>query len=120
MKAVLYFKYLLSENVSLLILWNSVKQLEGFLSQGYHQPTKEHLYFFYLIVMLQRVFVMIPAKVWSMGMGRTVTCPPCILLTRNVNGNAEIFLPAFSVDVLSEGLPPGPCRLECFLECPRL
>lgn len=48
MKAVLYFKYLLSENVSLLILWNSVKQLQGFLSQGYHQPTKEHLYFFLL------------------------------------------------------------------------
>ena len=29
-KAVLYFKYLLSKNVSLLILWNSVKQLVFF------------------------------------------------------------------------------------------
>lgn len=63
---------------------------------------------------------MIPAKVWSLAMGRTANRPPCILLTRNVNGNAEIFLPAFSVDALTVGLPPGPCWLECFLECPGL
>lgn len=84
--------------------------------------------------MLQRVFVMIPAKVWSMGMGRTVTCPPCILLTRNVNGNAEIFLPAFSGDALHSlwvylqglagwnafwnvpGSEPNPA-LECEVKC---
>lgn len=76
------------------------------------------IYFF--VEMMQRGFVMILATVWSMGIGRPVTCIPCILLTRNVNGNAEIFLPAFSVDALTVGLPPGPCWLECFLECPGL
>lgn len=45
MKAVLYFKYLLSENVSLLILWSSVKQLEGFLSWCTISQQKKQLYF---------------------------------------------------------------------------
>lgn len=75
-KAVLYLKYLLSENVSLLILWNSVKQLWGFfLPQGYSKQTKSQLYF----VLHTDAAETIPAQVWSMHMGRTVTCPPCSL-----------------------------------------
>lgn len=64
-KAVLYFKYLLSENVSLLILWNSVKQLGFFFC---HKATaskqKKQLCFISCVfVMLQKLFVTIPAKV---------------------------------------------------------
>jgi len=67
---------MLSENVSLLIVWNSVKQL-CFLSQGYGKLTKSSCVLFLDTYAAETVTI--PAKVWSMGRGRTVACPPCSL-----------------------------------------
>lgn len=58
----------------------------------------------------------------TMGMGRTITCPPCSLrvLPFLEMGMPRYFCQPLSMDALSVGLPPGPCWVECSLECPGL
>lgn len=59
-KAMFYFKYLLSENVSLLILWNSVKQLCGFFC---HKVTASKQKISYILFLCTDVAETIPAQV---------------------------------------------------------